>query len=259
MRSSKDKRGRVRFAKSSFDSVSDTKFFSFFRLYWCRMAFFQLSPVKQVELNDGAKGPRQDPGQVSCTHWNQLPWPAFPHTTHHRGATNGHFYWAWAIQLFGYRWQMLLFCIQSIRISPPPESPLVKPKENGYWWRHCGVWKRRTSFSQNHTFGQVKITSICPPPSNILVKCVTDSIINALAWDHYVDPQGRIRIISYSTGCWADGGEETILIQRTTKDTEVTIEPLLDRDTLYHIEVKAVYTDASGSTFDGPAGPVLTK
>ena len=102
---------------------------------------------------------------------------------------------------------------------------------------------------------EVTIAPVCQPPQNVEIKRVTDSIIT-LAWDQNQEPQNPIRITSYSADCWEDGSEDSMLIQRTTTANEVAIEPL-ERDTDYCVQIRAVCTDAKGSTFYGPACPVL--
>ena len=103
---------------------------------------------------------------------------------------------------------------------------------------------------------EITIDSICSPPINIEIKLVTDSTIT-LAWDHEEwDLQERFKVTSYSVDCWVDGYEDSTLIRRITPNKEVTVEPL-DRGTDYCIQIRAVCMDATGSTFYGPACPIL--
>ncbi len=181
----------------------------------------------------------------------------------------------------------------------------------------------RSSFSPVSC--EVTIDPVCPPPSGLLCRYVTDTSIT-ISWSHqfysggvktvveededdsekdedeydddsnyddgynyhddcydnndpheddeyddeyyvnYDDDENRhhsenikvdVTITSYSIDCWKGGSRhESTFIQRSTTEKTITIEPLVP-DTDYYVQVRAVCTDATGSTYYSQASQVL--
>ena len=117
------------------------------------------------------------------------------------------------------------------------------------------------------TSEEVTIDPVCPPPTGLKSRYVTDTSI-AISWDHelsddYVDDyesttEDAVKVTSYSIDCWMYGYQESTFIQRSTPDKQITLEPLLP-DAAYCVQIRAVCVDEAGATFYGPAGPVFTE
>ncbi|XP_046655011.1 uncharacterized protein LOC124348781 [Daphnia pulicaria] len=143
---------------------------------------------------------------------------------------------------------------------------------------------------------EVTIDPVCPPPAELQCLYVTDTSIT-ISWDHqfysggvetvaeedgdnsekdedeyngydddedydeYYDDtenqEAEVTISSYSIDCWMGGSRhESTFIQRFTTDKTITLEPLVP-DTDYNVQVRAVCTDATGSTFYSKASQIL--
>ncbi|EFX63505.1 hypothetical protein DAPPUDRAFT_112469 [Daphnia pulex] len=87
-----------------------------------------------------------------------------------------------------------------------------------------------------------------------------DDNYNDEYYDYYDDDENQeaeVTISSYSIDCWMAGyRHESTFIKRSTTEKTITLEPLVP-DTDYYVQVRAVCTDATGSTFYSPASQIL--
>jgi GTP-binding protein EngB required for normal cell division len=75
---------------------------------------------------------------------------------------------------------------------------------------------------------------------------------------HYRENQeAEVTITSYYIDCWmGDSRHQSTFIQRSTTEKTITLEPLVP-DTDYYVQVRAICTDATGSTFYSPASQII--
>ena len=66
----------------------------------------------------------------------------------------------------------------------------------------------------------------------------------------------KLSITCYSIDCWMASNPESTFIRRSTTEKMITLEPLI-LGTTYCIQVRAVCTDVTGSTFHSPATLIL--
>ena len=109
---------------------------------------------------------------------------------------------------------------------------------------------------------EVTINPVCPPPTGLKSRYVTDTSI-AISWDLKTNDnkdsenlEKKVKVTSYSIDCWMAGHQESTFIQRLTPDKQVTLEPLLP-DTAYCVQIRAVCVDGISSTIYSPACPVF--
>lgn len=103
---------------------------------------------------------------------------------------------------------------------------------------------------------EVAIDPVCVPPENLQCLSVTDTAIK-ISWNHRIGINETVEISFYCIECWIEGEQETTIIQRSTTEKKLTLEPLVI-DTVYCIQIRAVCSkDTSGTSYYSKASSVL--
>ncbi len=106
---------------------------------------------------------------------------------------------------------------------------------------------------------EISIDPVCPSPTGLKCLCGTESSMT-IAWNHQqMEEDGSDEdktLNSFAVECWTDGHQESTFIQRSTTGKIITLEPLVP-DTVYCVQIRAVCSDAKGSSFYSLACPVL--